>query len=85
VAKFADDIANQIQKFYLPTLLSPILRDSSRGAIRCLRVASYPDEVNCNVYETLAFNDVSRHENLFEENIRGSLKSMRVIYFTLHI
>jgi len=25
------------------------------------QVASRPDEVNCNVHETLAFNDISRH------------------------
>jgi len=30
--------------------------------LRNLRqVVSHPDEVNCNVHEMLAFNDVSRH------------------------
>ena len=29
----------------------------------CSRPDHDSDEVNCNVYETLAFNDVSRHED----------------------
>ena len=27
------------------------------------QIASCPDKVNCNIHETLAFNDVSRHRD----------------------
>jgi len=35
-------------------------------------IVTHPDEVNCNVHETLAFNDALRHG----DNLQVSLKRM---------
>jgi len=46
------------------------------------QAASRPNEVNCNVHETLVSNNRSRHEDnrkpfsTFKENTRGSLKNI---------